>query len=140
MKLSVPKETAEGERRVALVPEVAKKLSSQDVEVVLESGAGESAHVPDGEYEEAGAGLGDGFSGDVVAKVAPPSAEEIGRMKEGTVLIGFLQPLTNGEVAQGAGAGRGHLVRDGGHPADHPRAVDGRALEPGHGRRLPRRR
>jgi NAD(P) transhydrogenase subunit alpha len=100
MKLSVPKETAEGERRVALVPEVAKKLSSQDVEVVLESGAGKSAHLPDSQYEEAGAGLGDGFSGDVVAKVAPPSSDEIGKLGEGTVLIGFLQPLTNGETAR----------------------------------------
>jgi H+-translocating NAD(P) transhydrogenase subunit alpha len=100
MKLSVPKETAEGERRVALVPEVAKKLSAQDVDVVLEQGAGESAHVPDSQYEEAGAGLGDGFGGDVVAKVAPPSAEEIAKLREGTVLIGFLQPLTDGETAR----------------------------------------
>ena len=100
MKLSVPKETAEGERRVALVPEVAKKLSAQDVEVVLEQGAGESAHVPDSQYEEAGAGLGDGFGGDVVAKVAPPSPEEIAKLGEGTVLIGFLQPLTDGETAR----------------------------------------
>ena len=100
MKLSVPKETSEGERRVALVPEIAKKLSSQEVEVVLESGAGESAHLPDSQYEEAGASLGDGFSGDVVAKVAPPSAEEIGKLSEGTVLIGFLEPLTNGETAK----------------------------------------
>src|SRR5680860_214791 len=100
MKLSVPKETAEGERRVALVPEVAEKLSSQDVEVVLESGAGDSAHLPDPQYEEAGVSLGDGFSGDVVAKVAPPSSDEIGKLGEGTVLIGFLQPLTNGETAR----------------------------------------
>jgi len=100
MKLSVPKETSEGERRVALVPEVAKKLSSQDVEVVLESGAGESAHLPDAQYEDNGAEIGDGFSGDVVAKVAPPSNEEIAKLKDGAVLIGFLQPLTNGETAK----------------------------------------
>ena len=102
MKLSVPKEASEGERRVALVPEVAKKLAADGVEVVLEPGAGEAAHMPDSAFEEAGAsvGAGQGFSGEVVAKVAPPSAEEIGRMNRGAVLIGFLQPLTAPDTAR----------------------------------------
>ncbi|MDP9134569.1 MAG: Re/Si-specific NAD(P)(+) transhydrogenase subunit alpha [Actinomycetota bacterium] len=102
MKVSVPKESAPGETRVAIVPEVVKKLTAGGIEVVVEPGAGASAHVLDAALEQAGARLeaGGGFSGDVVAKVAPPSAEEIGRMRPGTALIGFLQPLTNGEVAQ----------------------------------------
>ena len=100
MKLSVPKESSEGERRVALVPEVAKKLSAQNVEVVLESGAGGASHLPDRLFEEVGVSLGEGFCGDVVAKVAPPTAEEIGRLSEGTVLIGFLQPLTAPDTAK----------------------------------------
>jgi H+-translocating NAD(P) transhydrogenase subunit alpha len=102
MKVSVPKESAAGETRVAIVPEVVKKLTAGGIEVVVEPGAGASAHVLDTALEEAGARLevGAGFSGDVVAKVQPPSAEEIGRMRQGTALIGFLQPLTNGEVAQ----------------------------------------
>jgi len=100
MKLSVPKEASEGERRVACVPEVAKKLSTRGIDVVLEQGAGESAHLPDAAFEEAGASLGDGFSGDVVAKVAPPTPDEIGRMKEGAVLVGFLQPLTAPDTAK----------------------------------------
>jgi NAD(P) transhydrogenase subunit alpha len=108
MKLSVPKESVAGEQRVAIVPEVVKKLTAAGIEVVVEPGAGASAHVLDSALEQAGAKLeaGGGFSGDVVAKVAPPSAEEIGRMRRGAALIGFLQPLTNGEVARGlAGAG-----------------------------------
>jgi len=100
MKLSVPKEASEAERRVACVPEVAKKLSANGVDVVLEAGAGASSHLPDVMFEEAGASLGDGFSGDVVAKVAPPTTAEIGRMKEGAVLIGFLQPLTAPDTAK----------------------------------------
>ena len=102
MKLSVPKETAEGERRVATVPEVVKKLSSDEVEIVVEPGAGEEAHLPDAMFEEAGASVegGAGFSGDVVAKVQAPSTEEIGRLGEGSVLIGFLQPLTAGDTAR----------------------------------------
>jgi NAD(P) transhydrogenase subunit alpha len=79
---------------VALVPEVVTRLSKGGVAVTVERGAGEPAHHPDDAYEGAGATLGDGFSGDVVAKVAPPSPEEIGRLGRGSVLIGFLQPLT----------------------------------------------
>jgi NAD(P) transhydrogenase subunit alpha len=94
MNVSVPKETASGERRVALVPEVVERLARGDVSVTLEAGAGEAAHQPDAAYERAGATLGDGFAGPVVAKVAPPSAEEIGRLGRGSVLVGFLQPLT----------------------------------------------
>jgi NAD(P) transhydrogenase subunit alpha len=102
MKLSVPKEASEGERRVALVPEVVKKLAGNGVEIVIEPGAGEQAHLPDALYEEAGASVqeGAGLSGDVVAKVAPPSADEIGRLNRDAVLIGFLQPLTAGDTAK----------------------------------------
>jgi NAD(P) transhydrogenase subunit alpha len=80
---------------VALVPEVVDRLvKGAEVSVTVEAGAGAAAHQPDSAYEKAGAAVGDGFSGQVVAKVAPPSAEEVGRLGRGTVLIGFLQPLT----------------------------------------------
>jgi NAD(P) transhydrogenase subunit alpha len=104
MQIGVPKETAEGERRVALVPEVVRKLSNPPgegavgLEVLVERDAGASALIPDSQYEEAGAKLvGDAWGADVVVKVAPPGREEIGRLGSETVLIGFLQPLTNGE-------------------------------------------
>jgi len=102
MKLSVPKEASEGERRVALVPEVAKKLTADGIDVTLEPGAGEPSHLPDALYEEVGVSVaeGQGLSGDVVAKVAPPSPEEIARLREGTVLMGFLQPLTAPDTAR----------------------------------------
>jgi H+-translocating NAD(P) transhydrogenase subunit alpha len=100
MNVSVPKETAPGERRVALVPEVVDRLVKGGVEVVVEAGAGAGTHQPDSVYERAGAAIGDGFSGDVVAKVAPPSAEEIGRLPRGGVLVGFLQPLTGAETVR----------------------------------------
>jgi H+-translocating NAD(P) transhydrogenase subunit alpha len=100
MNVSVPKETAAGERRVALVPDVVTRLAKSGVDVVVEAGAGEGAHLPDSAYESAGATIGDGFSGDVVAKVAPPSAEEIGRLQRGGVLVGFLQPLTAADTVR----------------------------------------
>jgi NAD(P) transhydrogenase subunit alpha len=85
---------------VALVPEVVERLARGGVSVTVERGAGEAAHHPDDAYERVGAALGDGFGGDVVAKVAPPSAEEIGRLERGSVLVGFLQPLTAHETVR----------------------------------------
>ncbi len=106
MKVSVPKESLAGERRVALTPEATRRLAKAGVEVVVEPGAGEGAGHFDADYEEAGATLGDGFGGEVVAKVAPPTAEEIGRLSRGQVLVGFLAPLTAADTVRGlAGAG-----------------------------------
>ncbi len=98
MKIGVPKETAPGERRVALVPEIVRKLTGAGHEVVHEPGAGVGADLPDSAFAEAGASAGDPWSVDVVAKVAPPRGEEISRLGADTVLVGFLQPLTAGET------------------------------------------
>jgi len=98
MKVGVPRETAAGERRVALVPESIKRLAGGGFEVAVERGAGQAASFPDSDYEEAGASLVDeAYSSDAVAKVQPPSAEEAARLRDGQVLIGFLQPLTDVE-------------------------------------------
>jgi len=97
MMVGVPKETAGGERRVSLVPELVPKLIKAGVEVVVESGAGAAAGFLDQAYAEKGARLdSDVFAAaDVLLKVQPPSPEEIGRMKAGAVVIGFLQPYDN---------------------------------------------
>jgi NAD(P) transhydrogenase subunit alpha len=100
MKISVPKETAEREHRVALVPDVVQRLVGEEHELAVEPGAGHAAGHPDPQYGEAGASLSDGFSGEVVAKVAAPSREEIGRLSRSQVVIGFLQPLTNTETVR----------------------------------------
>ena len=88
MRIGVPKETAAGERRVALVPEVVRKLTGKGHEVVVEAGSAEGALLPDSEYTEAGATIGDPWSADVVVKVAPPSREEIDKLGQGATLIG----------------------------------------------------
>src|SRR5215510_2335024 len=101
MRIGVPKETAEGERRVALVPDVVKALTAKELEVALEPGAGEASSQPDSEYEQAGAKVGgDVWGSEVVLKVAPPTSDEVGKLDSGQVLIGFLQPLTNAELAR----------------------------------------
>jgi proton-translocating NAD(P)+ transhydrogenase subunit alpha len=98
MQIGVPQETAERERRVALVPEVVGKLTGRGLEVLVQRGAGAGALIPDSEFEDAGAKLVDDVWGaDVIVKVAPPNPEETARLKPGQVLIGFLAPLTNGE-------------------------------------------
>src|SRR3954447_17967115 len=100
MKLGVPKEAASGENRVAMVPEVIERLGRSGVDVVVEAGAGAEARIPDDHYTEAGATIGNPWEADVVVKVAPPSEQEIGRLARGAVFIGFLQPLTNPDLAE----------------------------------------
>jgi proton-translocating NAD(P)+ transhydrogenase subunit alpha len=101
VKIGVPKETAEGERRVALVPDVVKALTAKGIEVAVEPGAGEGAGHSDREYTDAGAKVGDDVWGaDVLLKVRPPSADEVSRLKQGQVVIGFLEPLTNADLAR----------------------------------------
>jgi proton-translocating NAD(P)+ transhydrogenase subunit alpha len=98
MRIGVPRETAAGERRVALVPEIVGKLTAAGFEVLVQRGAGEAASFPDGAYEEAGARIVDDWAdAEAVVKVQKPSDEETGRLREGQVLIGFLQPLTDAE-------------------------------------------
>jgi len=97
MRIGVPKETAAGERRVALVPEVVRKLKGKDHEIVVESGAAAGALLADEQFTEAGATIGDPWDADVVVKVAPPSADEVAKLGSGATLIGFLEPLTNPE-------------------------------------------
>ena len=95
MKVGVPKETAEGERRVALVPDLVSKLDG--IEVVVEQGAGAAASFTDEAFTEAGAAIGDPWAADLVAKVRKPSDDEVSKLRDGQVLIGFLQPLTDQE-------------------------------------------
>jgi H+-translocating NAD(P) transhydrogenase subunit alpha len=98
LKLGVPTESAEGERRVALIPDAVRSPTGKELEVAVESGAGEGAGHPDAEYSEAGASVGsaeDAWAADVVVKVAPPTSEEIARLRRGQVLIGHLAPLTS---------------------------------------------
>src|SRR3954451_7690803 len=101
MKVGVPKETVDGERRVALVPEVVRKLTAKDFEVVVEPGAGAEAKLSDEAFEDAGASVGEGvWDADVVVKVAAPTSEEIAKLGDDTVLIGFLGPLSDPDTTR----------------------------------------
>src|SRR5215208_1577815 len=100
MRIGVPQETIEGERRVALVPDVVRKLTGNGHEVVVEAGLGEGALLPDEVFTEAGATVGDPWQAEVVVKVAPPTPDEAARLGPDQVIIGFLEPLTNPDGVQ----------------------------------------
>jgi H+-translocating NAD(P) transhydrogenase subunit alpha len=99
MRIGVPKETAPDERRVALVPDVVSRLIGSGFDVLVEKGAGEAASFPDAAFAEAGASLVGSVFGQAegIVKVQKPTAEETGRLRQGDVLIGFLEPLTDRE-------------------------------------------
>jgi proton-translocating NAD(P)+ transhydrogenase subunit alpha len=97
MKVGVARETAAGERRVALVPEAVAKLVAAGFDIVVEPGAGAEASFLDDAYTDAGATLGSPWETDVLVKVRKPDETEIARMHEGQLLLGFLDPLADRE-------------------------------------------
>ena len=105
MKVGVRSETAPGERRVALIPDVVATLRERGVEVVVEAGAGEGSGHPDSQYTEAGAEIGDPWGSEILVCVAVPTVEDIGRLLPGHLLIGHLAPLTSAETNKALAAG-----------------------------------
>jgi NAD(P) transhydrogenase subunit alpha len=97
MKVGVARETAAGERRVALVPEALGKLTAAGLEILVEAGAGAGALIPDQAYADAGATIvstADLYAGaDVILRVQKPSAEDAALLRSGQAVVGLLQPL-----------------------------------------------
>lgn len=103
--IGVPKETAPGEKRVATVPDVVAKLVKLGFAVAVESGAGDASNFADDTYRAAGAEVVPDAAGlwsraDIVFKVRPPAPEEVGMLREGATLIGFVWPAQNPELMQ----------------------------------------
>src|SRR5262245_36188061 len=98
MKVSVVKETAPGERRVALVPEAVGKLRAAGLEVLIESGAGDGAWLTDDGYAEAGGTVvsrADALTADVVLTVGKPDDAVTSALRPGQAVIGMLSPLAD---------------------------------------------
>ena len=100
MKIGVPRETGEGERRVALVPSAVSRFSSAGIEIVIESGAGDDSFFGDEQYEQSGAVVASSVYdlADLIVKVQGPTTDEIASLDEGTTLVGSLQPLVEHET------------------------------------------
>ncbi|WP_281915769.1 Re/Si-specific NAD(P)(+) transhydrogenase subunit alpha [Caldimonas thermodepolymerans] len=108
MLIGIPRESLDGETRVAVTPETAKKLKAQGHTVRVESGAGVAASAPDEAYVAAGAEITDragAFGCDLVLKVRAPQPDEVGLMKPGTVLVGMLNPFDAEGLQRLAAAG-----------------------------------
>jgi proton-translocating NAD(P)+ transhydrogenase subunit alpha len=101
MRIGVPAEIRSGETRVAATPETVRKLAAKN-EVRVQAGAGGSASYPDAEYEKAGARIvasaAEAFDADIVLKVRAPAENELGFLKEKTVLIGLLDPFNTAGI------------------------------------------
>ncbi|SDT16459.1 Re/Si-specific NAD(P)(+) transhydrogenase subunit alpha [Pseudomonas oryzae] len=108
MQIGIPLETHAGETRVAATPETVKKLVGQGHQVVVQSGAGIQASVPDDAYVAAGARIGsaaEAFGAGLVLKVVAPDASELQLMQPGAVLVGMLNPFDDANLARMAARG-----------------------------------
>ena len=117
MKVGVAKETAPGERRVALVPEALGKLTAAGLEILVEAGAGAGAAIPDSAYADAGATVvsTDDLYGQSDVVLARPEAldAEVSVMRKGQAVLGLLQPLIDPQTAA--------ALADAGRHGDQPR-------------------
>ncbi|MFU2027289.1 NAD(P)(+) transhydrogenase (Re/Si-specific) subunit alpha, partial [Bordetella avium] len=108
MRIGIPKETRDGETRVAATPETVKKYVTVGHAVVVEQGAGERARYRDEDYAAAGASLTDraaALGSELVLKVRAPDADELRLMRRGAVLVGMLDPFDAAGLARIAAAG-----------------------------------
>ncbi len=107
MRIAVPKEIREGEKRVALVPDIINKLTRLGFDVVIESGAGVHSQATDADYVSAGATVSPGevLSGaDAVLSVQPLTPAQMSSLKKGAVTISFMSPLTANDSIEAAAA------------------------------------
>jgi len=105
VKVATPKELVHDEHRVALVPDTATKLIAVKLDVSVQAGAGAGAYIPDDAYEKAGVrvvthGADLVKDADVVLKVQAPMPSEVELLRQGSFLISFLQPATQGEIVK----------------------------------------
>jgi len=103
--IGVPREVFPGEKRVATVPDVVEKLIKLGFRVAVETGAGDAANFADDTYRAAGAEVVPAAAelwakSDIVFKVRPPTPAEVGLMREGGTLVGFIWPAQNPELMQ----------------------------------------
>lgn len=97
MRIAVPKEIREGEKRVALVPDIINKLTRLGLDIVIESGAGVQSQATDADFISAGATISNGdvlSTADAVLSVQPLTPVQMGKLKKGAVTISFMSPVT----------------------------------------------
>jgi NAD(P) transhydrogenase subunit alpha len=109
MKIGIPKETAPGEKRVALIPETVKKLAAKKIETVVETGAGMASSFSDDEYKAAGATIASSLEDlasqvDTIIKIIRPSDAELAKLKDGSALVSLQYPLSSPDFVKAVAA------------------------------------
>jgi H+-translocating NAD(P) transhydrogenase subunit alpha len=109
MRIAVRKESAAGERRVAIVPESVKRLLAKKIDVSIQAGAGAASLASDDEYRAMGARVDASLEAlladaDAVVQIHPPAQDDVMRLKEGTVLVSLLYPLVSPEIVRALAA------------------------------------
>jgi NAD(P) transhydrogenase subunit alpha len=109
MKIGIPKETAPGEKRVALIPETVKKLAAKKIETVVETGAGMASSFSDDEYKAAGATIASSLEDlasqvDTIIKIIRPSDSELAKLKDGSALVSLQYPLSSPDFVKAVAA------------------------------------
>jgi NAD(P) transhydrogenase subunit alpha len=109
MKIGIPKETAPGEKRVALIPETVKKLAAKKIETVVEAGAGMASSFSDEEYKAAGATIASSLEDlasqvDTIIKIIRPSDTELAKLKDGSALVSLQYPLSSPDFVKAVAA------------------------------------
>jgi NAD(P) transhydrogenase subunit alpha len=105
MRIAVRKETAPGERRVAIVPESVKRMAAKKIEVSVEAGAGALSGASDDEYRAAGARVDKSLEplladADALVQIRPPTVEDVKKLKEGSALVSLLYPMQSPELVR----------------------------------------
>jgi NAD(P) transhydrogenase subunit alpha len=111
MKIGIPREIREDETRVAIIPAMAAELGKMNIEIAVEKGAGSKAYFSDDLYKNAGAQIVDNAKtlyqeSNLIVKIQPPTAKEIGFMKENSAIIALLSPTTNKTMVDKLAAGK----------------------------------
>jgi NAD(P) transhydrogenase subunit alpha len=106
VKIFVPKETIESERRSAMVPAIAKRLVSLGAELTVAPGIGETLQIPDDAYAEAGATVGDAWDADIVLRLRKPSPMEIEQLGAGSIHVSLLEPFESFDLIRDLAAAK----------------------------------
>ena len=140
MKVAVIAETDADEPRVAATPETVKKMTGLGAQVAVEPGAGVKSGILDADYTAAGATVAaDAVNGaDIVLMVRRPDGATLSRLSKGAIVIAIMDPYGHDDALRAMADAGVISFRHGIDAAHHPRAVHGRAVEPGQPRRLPR--
>ncbi len=110
MRIFIPKETAPGEQRTAMVPAIAKRMTALGAELVVAPGIGETLQIPDEAYVDAGASVGEAWEAEMILRLRKPSAEEVEKLNAGSIHVSLLEPFESFNLIEKLAAAKASAV------------------------------